>query len=191
MDLRHSVFVPRFGVDIGLIQNTAKRSDRHLVFSRHDRCICALTQRSRELHMASLLADFDKTGGFKAALDLAKTERIKPPQFPLRYAARPEGWSQREVQSAVPVLREDWRAPRLLSCPDSPHRLPGTGRQSNRLPATWSRRTHVSWFDFLMSPPRRGRPSEDRSRARWDRSAFNGTYPLSSGLRVRTNPPAR
>lgn len=113
---------------MGLIQNTAKRSDSDFVFSRHDRCICTLAQGSRKLHMASLLADFDKSGGFKATLDLAKAERLKPPQLPPQYAAPPEDWSQQEVQSAVPVLREDWRVPRLLSCPDSPRRPPGTGR---------------------------------------------------------------
>ena len=51
------------------------------MFSRHDRCICALIQGSRELHMASLLADFDKTGGFRRRLISRKLSGLSRPNF--------------------------------------------------------------------------------------------------------------
>ena len=61
-----------------LVEDTPERPDRNFVLPRHDRRICALSRNARELDVNSFLADLLKTCRFKATLDLAKTERLKP-----------------------------------------------------------------------------------------------------------------
>jgi len=95
---------------VRLIENAAKRSDRDFVFPRHDHGICSLAQHAREFDMTSFLADFFETHGLEAALDLAKTEGLKPPQLPPEFDERLAGAWQQAARSAIPMLRGDSRA---------------------------------------------------------------------------------
>ena len=58
------------------------------------------------LYVTSFLADLFKTDS-RRRLDLAKAERLKPPQLLPQSGGLPEGESRREVQSAIRALRED------------------------------------------------------------------------------------
>ncbi len=56
------------------VENTSQGSDRHFVFPRHDRRICAFVQDARELDMTSLLATFSKRS-------LGKPSGLSRPNF--------------------------------------------------------------------------------------------------------------
>src|ERR1019366_6809655 len=83
-------------------------------------------RRFRKLYVAPLLADLSKTCGFKAALDLAIAERLKPPHQPLpRFGAQQESAWQPAVRSAIPVPHADSRELRLQFVPGSRRLDPG------------------------------------------------------------------
>jgi hypothetical protein len=52
----------------------------NLGFLWHDGSIDHLSRAADELYVAAFLAGFDKTGRFKATLDLAERSGLKPPQ---------------------------------------------------------------------------------------------------------------
>jgi hypothetical protein len=116
---------PFFGSDMRLIENAAQGSDGHLVLVGHNCRVDNLAKPPHEFHVTALLADLDKACPFQAALDLAKGNRLKPPQpRPQLYALRADGWPE-VARSAVRELLSGWPAPLLQSRPGWPHPLRG------------------------------------------------------------------
>ena len=55
-----------------LTENTAERPYWNFVFLGNDHGVDIRAESSHELHVAALLAEFDETGQFEPALDLAE-----------------------------------------------------------------------------------------------------------------------
>ena len=64
-------------------------------------------QYARDLYVISFFADLFKPRGFKAALDLAKSKRLKPPQPLCQSGGLSEAELPAEVRSAIQAPRED------------------------------------------------------------------------------------
>ena len=79
-DVFGSQLVPGLRVDMRLVQNTPQRSDRDFMVTRHNGSIDVAVRLPCEFNVTSFLADLSETRRLKTTLDLAESQRLKPPQ---------------------------------------------------------------------------------------------------------------
>lgn len=65
---------------MGLTEDTAERANGNLGLLRDDGSVDNTAGESNELDVTTFLARFHKASRLKPALDLAKRQRLKPPQ---------------------------------------------------------------------------------------------------------------
>jgi hypothetical protein len=72
--------VPLFGVDVGLAQNAAERSNRYFGLLGYDGGVNGFFTSTHKFDVTAFLRSFDESRCLKSPLDIAEWKGLKPPQ---------------------------------------------------------------------------------------------------------------